>query len=44
MLEQMIKKFDLKFVNRTKWNSIYYAENYVFIWNHASKEWKIKPR
>lgn len=44
MQEQMIEKFNLQFIERTKWNSIYYGENYVFIWNHSAKEWRVRPR
>lgn len=40
----MIKIFDLKFVQSTKHNEIYYSDTHVWIWNIATKTWKIKPR
>lgn len=44
MKEKMIQAFHLKFIERTKWNEIYYSDTHVFIWNNSTKEWRIKPR
>jgi hypothetical protein len=44
MKEKLIKIFNLKFVTKTKWNEIYYSDAHVFIFNIATKTWKIKPR
>lgn len=44
MKEKMIELFNLKLIERTTWNEIYYSDTHVFIWNIAIKTWKIKPR
>ncbi len=44
MKEKMIELFNLKLIERTTWNEIYYSDTHVFVWNIAIKTWKIKPR
>ena len=40
----MIEMFDLKFLQKTKWNEIYENDTHTFIFNIEVKTWKIKPR
>lgn len=40
----MIDTFNLKFLEKTKWNEIYENNTHVFIFNTEVRTWKIKPR
>lgn len=42
--EDLIKQFNLKFVQETKWNIVYDGPTLIMIFNKEHKFFKLKPK
>ena len=40
---ELIKKYDMRFLRSTKWNEIYNSDDFVLIWNRDTNLIKLKP-